>query len=58
MDVYDTELADRDRVVRGSTGPGNWDDIPENLRPDRRGPVWPFVLAGFMFLVGAAAGLL
>ncbi|MCP3974301.1 MAG: PDZ domain-containing protein [bacterium] len=57
MDVYDTEVADRDAVVRGSSDPGSWDEIPRNLRPDRKGPVWPFVLAGFMFLVGAAVTL-
>ncbi len=57
MDVYDTEVADRDGVVTGSPYSNSWEDVPENLRPDRRGPIWPFVLAGFMFLVGAAVTL-
>lgn len=57
MDVYDTEVADRDGVVTGSLDPGNWADIPENLRPDRKSPIWPFVLAGFMFLIGVAVAL-
>lgn len=57
MDVYDTEVADRDGVVRGPSNPGSWDEVPRNLRPDHKGPVWPFILAGFMFLVGAAVTL-
>jgi len=57
MDVYDTEVAGHGSVVDDSPRSGTWDDIPENLRPDRRGPIWPFVLAGFMFLVGAAVTL-
>lgn len=57
MDVYDTEVADRDGVVSGPPDPGNWADIPENLRPDRKRPIWPFVLAGFMFLIGIAVTL-
>ncbi len=58
MDVYDTEVAGHGSVVDSSPRSGNWDDIPENLRPDHKGPVWPFVVAGFMFLVGAAVTLL
>jgi len=58
MDVYDTEVADHGSVVDTPPRTDTWDDIPENLRPDHKGPIWPFVLAGFMFLVGAAATLL
>jgi PDZ domain-containing protein len=58
MDVYDTEVAGHGSVVDTPPRADTWDDIPENLRPDHKGPIWPFVLAGFMFLVGAAATLL
>jgi len=57
MDVYDAEVAVHDDAVDPALAPNSWDDIPENLRPDRKGPVWPFVLAGFMFLIGAAVTL-
>lgn len=58
MDVYDTEVAGHGSVVEDSPRSETWDDIPENLRPDHKGPIWPFVVAGFMFLVGAAVTLL
>jgi PDZ domain-containing protein len=58
MDVYDTEVAGHGSVVGSTPRSETWDDIPENLRPDHKGPVWPFVVAGFMFLVGAAVTLL
>ncbi len=57
MEVHDTEVALPDGVVDGASSPDVWDDIPDNLRPDHRGPVWPYVLAGFMFLVGIAVTL-
>lgn len=57
MDVYDTDVAVHGSVVEGTSSPDNWDDIPENLRPTRKGPVWPFVLAGFVFLIGIAVTL-
>lgn len=58
MDVYETDVALRDGVRDATNSPDTWDDIPENLRPGQKGPVWPYVLAGFMFLVGAAVTLL
>jgi PDZ domain-containing protein len=58
MDVYDTEVAGHGSVVDTTPRADTWDDVPENLRPDRKGPIWPFVVAGFMFLVGAAATLI
>lgn len=56
--MYDTEVAGHGSVVESPPRSETWDDIPENLRPDNKGPVWPFVVAGFMFLVGAAVTLL
>lgn len=58
MDVFDTDVAIHDGVVEGTHSPDSWEDIPENLRPDHKGPVWPYVLAGFMFLIGVAVTLL
>lgn len=58
MDVYDTDVALHDGVGDATNSPDTWDDIPENLRPSRKGPIWPYVLAGFMFLIGAAVTLL
>lgn len=57
MDGYDTEVAGRGSVVDTPPRVDTWDDIPDSLRPDRKGPIWPFVVAGFMFLVGAAVTL-
>ena len=51
MDVYDTEVAGHGSVVDTPPRADTWDDIPENLRPDHKGPIWPFVLAGFMFVL-------
>jgi PDZ domain-containing protein len=57
MDLYDSDVSLDDPVDGRSAGTDTWDDIPENLRPDKRGPIWPYVLAGFMFLVGVAVTL-
>lgn len=57
MDVYDTDVALHDGVADPDLSPNTWDDIPENLRPNRKGPLWPYVVAGFMFLVGIAVTL-
>ncbi len=57
MDVYDTDVALHDGVADPALGPDAWDDIPENLRPHRKNPMWPYVVAGFMFLVGIAVTL-
>ena len=57
MDAYDTDVAVHDGVVDATHSPDGWDDIPENLRPGRNGPVWPYVLAGFTFLIGIAVTL-
>lgn len=58
MDVFDTDVAVHDGVADGTHSPDTWQDIPENLRPDKRGPVWPYVLAGFTFLIGVAVTLI
>lgn len=58
MDVFDTDVAVHDGVADGTHSPDTWEDIPENLRPDKRGPVWPYVLAGFTFLIGVAVTLI
>ncbi len=34
-----------------------WDDVPETLRPRRRLPKWPFVIAGLMLLLGTVLAL-
>jgi len=34
-----------------------WDDIPESLRPRRRLPRWPFVVAAVMLVLGIALAL-
>ena len=61
MDVYDTEVALHDGAVERHPAPDRandaWGDIPRNLRPDRSGPIWPYVLAGFVFLIGIAVTL-
>jgi len=56
MDVYDPETL-RGGIAEAPPDADSWDDIPENLRPDKRGPIWPYVLAGFMFLLGIAVTL-
>ena len=34
----------------------DWEDVPESLRPRRKLPKWPFVLAAIIFLVPLAPG--
>jgi len=57
MNLYNPEATLDDSVDDYATDPDLWEDTPENLRPDKRGPIWPYVVAGFMFLVGIAVTL-
>jgi PDZ domain-containing protein len=51
------EAAQLDETVRrdpaAPVGEG-WDDVPETLRPRKKLPKWPFVLAGILLLIGGA----
>lgn len=57
MDVYDTDVALHDGVAETTDSHDDWHGIPENLHPGRKPHMWPYVVAGFMFLVGIAVTL-
>jgi PDZ domain-containing protein len=48
---------DGDGTTTEEISEGEYSDLPESVRPPRRYPKWPFVLAGFFLLIGITIAL-
>lgn len=48
---------DGDVVTTEEMAEDEWSDLPDSVRPPRRYPRWPFVLAGVLLVIGIAIAL-
>lgn len=49
---------DDDATIIEATADDAWSDVPESVRPPRRYPKWPFVLAGILLIIGVGIAAL
>ena len=49
---------DNDATLTEPTADDAWSDLPDSVRPPRRYPKWPFVLAGVLLVIGIAIAAL
>ena len=49
---------DHDTTIIDPTADDAWSDVPESVRPPRRYPKWPFILAGVLLVFGTAIAAL
>jgi PDZ domain-containing protein len=49
---------DHDTTIIEPTAEDPWSEVPESVRPPRRYPKWPFILAGVLLIIGTAIAAL
>lgn len=49
---------DHDTTIIEPTADDPWSDVPVSVRPPRRYPKWPFILAGVLLIIGIAIAAL